>query len=233
MSTHTTARTARRRTLRVALAALTAVAGLTLTACSGGDAADAKPAGHAAAAQSGGAGSSAGVADSHAKSGSGAKSGSEAKAETKSDAAVDAADEAGAPDNTVTLEDGSTAEIYDLGNQNYRAKIVNGGDVLATLETKDTDAGADLNGMYVVLTLGGEVHSWMGGEQTGPGTFTLEGGWKAKVTKLGELHYRAEILGEDGSVNATVEADENDAAGLDANGIYIVLTAGGQISSHE
>ncbi|MER5969643.1 DUF4232 domain-containing protein [Streptomyces sp. NPDC002055] len=45
MSSNTTVRTARRRTLRVAAAALTAVAGLTLTACSGSDDGGAKSAG--------------------------------------------------------------------------------------------------------------------------------------------------------------------------------------------
>ncbi|WP_399087788.1 hypothetical protein ACGH2B_11825 [Streptomyces sp. BBFR2] len=221
MSATTTARTTRRRTLRVALAALTAVAGLTLTACSGGadEASGTKSASHAATAQSGGAGAT-GAENA-------AKSGSAAKAETKSTGASTGADK------TVTLVDGSTAEITDLGNQNYRARIVNDGETLATLETNDTDAGAALNGMYVVLTMGGEVHSWMGGEQRGPGVVTLAGGWQAKITKLGELHYRAEIIGHEGSVDATLEADKNASAGLDANGIYIVLTAGGEISAHE
>ncbi|MFD9815877.1 hypothetical protein [Streptomyces sp. NPDC059080] len=228
MSSSTTARTPRRRTLRVALAALTVVAGLTLTACSGADASGTKPAGHAAAA---------GVQGSHAKAGTDAKA--EGKAETNSDVegeqsggASDATGEADSPDNTVTLEDGSEAEIYDLGDQNYRARIVHDGEVLATLETKGQDDAAALNGMYVLLTMGGEVHSWMGGAQTGPGTFTLAGGWQAKVTKLGELHYRAEIIGHEGSVDATLEADEHDA-GVDANGVSIVLTSGGEISAHE
>jgi hypothetical protein len=226
MNASTTTRTPRRRTLRVALAALTVAAGLTLTACSGADAAATKPAGQAAAAESGGKGSAAGAQGAEAKAGSGAKA--DSAAETRSGAEG----EAGSPDKTVTLVDGSTAEIYDLGNQNFRAKIVHGDEVLATLETKDSDAAADLNGMYVLLTMGGEVHSWEGGAQTGPGTFTLAGGWQAKVTKIGELHFRAEIIGHEGSVDATLEANES-ADGVDANGISIVLTAGGEISAHE
>ncbi|GAA3161807.1 MULTISPECIES: hypothetical protein [Streptomyces] len=223
MNASTATRTPRRRTLRVALAALTVAAGLTLTACSGADAAGTKPAGHAATAESG--------------TGSGAKAGNAAEAKSaaegaKSAGASDATGEAGTPDRTVTLEDGSTAEIYDLGNQNYLARIVHDDEILATLETKDSDAAADLNGMYVLLTMGGEVHSWMGGAQRGPGTFTLAGGWQAKVTKVGELHFRAEIIGHEGSVDATLEANEN-ADGVDANGVSIVLTAGGEISAHE
>ncbi|MEU6329860.1 DUF4232 domain-containing protein [Streptomyces sp. NPDC047049] len=77
MSSSTTVRTARRRTLRLAAAALTAAAGLTLTACSGADATGAKPAGRtdagAAAVESSGAGASAGAQDSDAQADSGAK----------------------------------------------------------------------------------------------------------------------------------------------------------------
>ncbi|MFI0818683.1 DUF4232 domain-containing protein [Streptomyces sp. NPDC021098] len=54
MNTNTTARTARRRTLRVAIAALTVAAGLSLTACSGSGDTGAKS---AATAESGGKGS--------------------------------------------------------------------------------------------------------------------------------------------------------------------------------
>ncbi|MEW9518787.1 DUF4232 domain-containing protein [Streptomyces tubercidicus] len=78
MSSCTTARTARRRTVRIAAAALTAVAGLTLTACNGSGADEVKPAGQSdkgmAAAESGGTGSSSGSQGSDAKAGSGAKS---------------------------------------------------------------------------------------------------------------------------------------------------------------
>ncbi|MFC9241100.1 DUF4232 domain-containing protein [Streptomyces decoyicus] len=85
MSSNTTVRTARRRTLRIAAAALTAAAGLTLTACSGSDAAGAKPAGRTdtgAAAVEAGAGSSAGAPGSDGQAAPGAK------ADTKTDAAA-------------------------------------------------------------------------------------------------------------------------------------------------
>ncbi|MGG2463262.1 DUF4232 domain-containing protein [Streptomyces sp. RGM 3693] len=87
MSSTTTARTVRRRTLRVAAAALTAAAAFSLTACSGSDAAASKPGGQsgtgvaseasgAGSSEASGAGNSAGAqgADAqagHAKSGSG------------------------------------------------------------------------------------------------------------------------------------------------------------------
>ncbi|MEW1777432.1 hypothetical protein [Streptomyces sp. NPDC086777] len=137
-----------------------------------------------------------------------------------------------APVRTRTLADGSKAEIYRLGAEHYRARIVGRGAVLATMETARTDAGLDANDMFVVLTLGGEVHSWLGGGHTGPGTFRLAGGWTAKVTKTGELRYRAQIIGNDGSVDGTLEANQQDA-GLDANGVHVVLSAGGVISAHE
>ncbi|GCD43599.1 DUF4232 domain-containing protein [Streptomyces paromomycinus] len=90
MTAETTARTVRRRTLRVAAAALTAVAGLTLTACSGSDAGTgAKAAAHldpdAAAANAGGADAGGAGADGagSANSSSSAQGGAEAKAGTK------------------------------------------------------------------------------------------------------------------------------------------------------
>ncbi|GES29360.1 hypothetical protein AB0G60_07845 [Streptomyces angustmyceticus] len=218
MSSSTTVRTARRRTLRVAAAALVAAAGLTLTACSGADAAGTKPAAHtdksAAAADSSAAGWS-GLQSTHAKAGSAAETGTKAASSVR----------------TQRLADGiSTAEISKLGDQHYRAKIVARGSVLATMETNKGDAGLDANDMFVTLTLDGQVHSWMGGGHQGPGTFKLAGGWTAKVTKTGDARYRAQIIGHDG-VAATLEANQQDT-GVDANGIYIVLSAGGVISAH-
>ncbi|RKT08674.1 hypothetical protein BX285_7037 [Streptomyces sp. 1114.5] len=150
---------------------------------------------------------------------------------SKATAAAAATGKGTSPARGQTLVDGSTAEVQASGNQNYSARIVNKGSVLATLETHDGDAGLDGNGMFVVLSMDGTVHSWMGGEQQGPGTFTLAGGWRAKVTKVGELHYRAQVLGSDNAVMGALEADRHDAGAV-ANGIYIVLSAGGVISSH-
>ncbi|MCM3821615.1 MULTISPECIES: hypothetical protein [Streptomyces] len=135
------------------------------------------------------------------------------------------------PDRTEKLVDGSEARITKVGEQHYVAKIVSKGAVVATLETDGHDAGLNANGMFVALTLGGDLASWMGNDHQGPGTFALEGGWKAKVTKVGELRYRAQIIGHDG-VAGTLETDGHDT-GLDANGVYIVLSNGGVISSHK
>ncbi|MDT0455872.1 hypothetical protein RM550_08975 [Streptomyces sp. DSM 41527] len=235
MSSSSTVRTARRRTLRIAAAALTAAAGLTLTACSGSDAGGTKSAGHT---------NTRSVAGESTASGWSGLQSTDAKADIKAGVAdkqsgrqqsgiahTAAAGTAASPVRTQRLADGiSKAEIYKLGDQHYRAKIVARGAVLATLETKGHDDGLDANDMFVTLTLDGQVHSWMGGGHQGPGTFKLAGGWTAKVTKLGELRYRAQIIGHDG-VAATLETNQHDV-GLDANGIYIVLSAGGVISAH-
>ncbi|WP_432015570.1 hypothetical protein [Streptomyces cucumeris] len=217
MSSSITVRTARRRTLRVAAAALIAAASLSLTACNNDDTSSkSTDRTTTAASEPGSAGTSGGAQDSDAKADS--KAGASGKASSSA--------------RTQTLADGSTAKISKLGEQRYQLKIVSKGSVVATLETKGHDAGLDANGMYVVLTLGGEVHSWMGGEHQGAGTFQLAGGWTAKVTKTGDARYRAQILGKDGSVMATLDANQHDV-GLDANGVYIVLSSGGVISSHE
>ncbi|MEU9407907.1 hypothetical protein AB0E08_19805 [Streptomyces sp. NPDC048281] len=234
----TTTRRARRTVRSAALVAVAAAAALSLTAC-----------------QSGGSGGSGGSKDGAARpeqqvSASAAPSGTtatgtgtgtgkttadvrtETLAPSRTATPATPAARTAAPVRTRTLADGSTAEIYRLGAEHYRAKIVSRGAVLATIETGRSDAGLDANDMFVVLTLGGDIHSWMGGGHTGPGTFKLAGGWTAKVTKVGELRYRAQILGNDGSVDATLEANQHDV-GLDANGVYIVLSAGGVISAHE
>ncbi|MER7413273.1 hypothetical protein DEH18_03170 [Streptomyces sp. NHF165] len=223
--------TRRTRTVRSAgLVAVAVAAALSLTACQGGDsdgASDKKDSSASASASStehGGADSE-GDRTTAGKDRVGAQSGSSAEETGTRSAAA----EKGSPDRTEKLVDGSTAEIYELGEQHYRAKIVSRGSVLATLETDKHDAGLNANDMSVVLTLGGEVHSWMGGGQQGPGTFKIAGGWTAKVSKLGELRYRAQIIGNDG-VAATLETDGHDV-GLDANGSYIVLSAGGMISA--
>ncbi|RCG16769.1 hypothetical protein DTL70_28470 [Streptomyces diacarni] len=132
---------------------------------------------------------------------------------------------------TQTLVDGSKAKISKLDGQHYRAEIVSDGAVVATLDADGRDAGMDGNGMFVTLTPGGQISSWMDAGQQGPGTFNLEGGWKAKITKQDEDHYRAQIIGQDG-VMGTIDANGHDA-GLDANGVSIVLTTGGLISSHK
>ncbi|MFE9346260.1 hypothetical protein [Streptomyces olivaceus] len=195
-----------RRTVRFAgLAALTAAAAFSLTAFQGGSTdASASPASKDA------------VSISHS---------------TDAGGAGGAKIRAGATAATETLADGSTARVSKLGDLHYTAEIVSDGSVVATLEADQHDAGLDANGMYVVLGIDGEIHSWMGGEHYGPGTYELEGGWTAEVTKLGEQHYRADILDGEGAVVATLDADEQDA-GLDANDSYIVLSTRGVISSH-
>ncbi|MFE9250629.1 hypothetical protein [Streptomyces sp. NPDC007088] len=228
MTTRRTRRTAR----SAGLVAVAAAAALSLTACqTGGDDNAAAP--HTTIAGSvshsgGGAGAPADAKPSADRTHDGTRA--ETSAAHTTAAPATSAGAAGQV-RTETLVDGSEARIHQLGEQRYRLEIVSRGAVVATLETKGRDAGLDANDMFVVLTLGGEVHSWMGGGHTGPGTFKLAGGWTAKVTKLGELRYRAQILGREGAVEATLETDGHDA-GLDANASYIVLSAGGVISSH-
>ncbi|OIJ89783.1 hypothetical protein [Streptomyces colonosanans] len=140
-----------------------------------------------------------------------------------------AAAEAAALVRTQKLVDGSTAKIYKLGPQHYRMQIVYRGQVYATLEANKRDTGVNGNGMFVVLTFDGEVHSWIGGGHQGPGAFRLPDGSTAKVTKLGPHHYKAQIIYR-GSVYATLEANERDT-GVNGNGMFIVLTADGEISA--
>ncbi|MER5791826.1 hypothetical protein [Streptomyces sp. NPDC001980] len=227
----TTTRRARRTARSAALVAVAAAAAFSLTACQAGGSKD----GAAGPEQKVSAATPHATAAGGSRATGTGKSPADVQTRTLAPsrtAAPSATARTAAPVRTQTLADGSRAEIYELGAEHYRARIVSRGEVLATMETGGTDAGLDANDMFIVLTLGGEVHSWMGGGHTGPGTFKLAGGWTAKVTKVGELRYRAQILGRDGSVDGTLEANQHDA-GLDANGVYIVLSAGGVISAHE
>ncbi|MBQ0862983.1 hypothetical protein ACH4RA_13895 [Streptomyces smyrnaeus] len=218
-----------RRTLRsTGLVAFAAAAAFSLTACQDSDQ---DAAGSPQKKDSASASHSTGKDDA-APGGSSSESGKTPTSERNGAPVADSTEsKAASPVRTQPLVDGSTAKIYRSGDQNYRAEIVNDGEHYGTLQTHDADDGANLNGMYLVLTVGGKVHSWTGGEQQGPGTFDLEGGWKSEVTKLGQNRYRAEILGHDGAVNGTLEANDG-ADGASANGVYIVLTPGGVISSH-
>ncbi|MFJ5030210.1 hypothetical protein ACIQB5_19225 [Streptomyces sp. NPDC088560] len=227
MTTRRTRRTA--RTARsAALVAVAAAAALSLTACQGG-AKDAATGSGKKVSSSPSASRPAGSGDAPSNAEAGVPM-STTTAHRSGTAPASGTGKA-SPVRTRTLVDGSKAEIYELGTQHYRAKIVHGGEVLATLETNQHDAGLDANDMFVVLTLDGQIHSWMGGGHQAPGTFKLAGGWTAKVTKLGDDRYRAQILGNDGAVDGTLDANQHDV-GLDANGVYVVLSFGGVISAH-
>ncbi|WP_327299561.1 hypothetical protein [Streptomyces sp. NBC_01197] len=228
MTTRRTRRTAR----SAGLVAVAAAAAFSLTACQSGgeDAAGPEKKDSVSIADSTGNGAAHSDSRTSAEKTSADKTGadnSQTTARTRTTTETTAS-----PIHTQPLPDGSTAKIYQVGPQHYLAKLVHKGEVFATLETpeQDADAGLDANDMFVVLTLGGEVHAWMGGGHQGPGTFKLAGGWKTKVTKLGEGKYRAQIIGHDG-VDATLNANQHDT-GVDANGIYIVLSSGGVISAH-
>ncbi|WKX71485.1 hypothetical protein [Streptomyces sp. XD-27] len=129
---------------------------------------------------------------------------------------------------TEKLIDGSTAKIYKRGAHHHTLKIVSQGYVVATLDANQRDTGVNANGMFVVFTADGEVRSWTGGEQYGPGTFKLADGSTAKVTKVGAHHARMQIVHR-GHVMATLDANGRDTA-VNANGAYIVLTADGTFS---
>ncbi|MET9531592.1 MULTISPECIES: hypothetical protein [unclassified Streptomyces] len=210
-----TTRLARRTARSAALVAVAAAAAFSLTACQSGgkDAAGPEKKDSVAAASASLTGNGGVVSDSKTST-------------DKSQITTEAA----SPFRTQTLPDGSKAEIYKVGDQNYRARIVNRGSLLATMETHDTDAGLDANDMFIELGMDGTVHSWMGGGHQGPGTFKVAGGWKVKVTKIGDVRFRAQIIGHDG-VAATLNANQHDV-GVNANGIYMVLSDGGVLSAH-
>ncbi|MEU5310452.1 hypothetical protein [Streptomyces sp. NPDC021562] len=215
---------ARRTARSAALLAVAAAAALSLTACQSGGKDAAGQTKNVSAATSG-----AGRAETTAdEAQSGMRTQTTAARRT---AAAAATPRTASPVRTQTLPDGSKAEIRRLGAQHYLLKLVHHGDVLATMEAKHRDAGLDANDMFLVLTKDGRVEAWMGGGHQGPGTFELMGGWTAKVTKAGEDHYRARILGDAGGVSGTMDANGRDA-GVEIDRVYVVLSAGGVVSAH-
>ncbi|MGW5861834.1 hypothetical protein ACWFRJ_06625 [Streptomyces sp. NPDC055239] len=224
-----TTRRARRTARSAALVVAAATAALSLAACGAGEDGAAGPAKRDSASASYSTGDGGGGGGVVTVNGSESGAGNSRANDVVS---VSDTSKAASPYRTQKLVDGSTAKVYKLGGQHYRADIVSDGQVVGDLEANGEDTGIDANGMFVVLTLDGKIHSWMGGEHQGPGTFKVAGGWTVKVTKVGELHYRAEILGNEGAVEGTLEADQQDDGAV-ANGVYIVLSAGGEISAHE
>ncbi|MGW7576720.1 DUF4232 domain-containing protein [Streptomyces sp. NPDC054765] len=162
MSSSTTARTARRRTLRVAAAALTAAAAFSLTACSGSDAAASRPASQpgsvaaeasgAGPTESGGAGSSAGAqgADAqagNAKSGSGdgtsSRAGSGAAASSRADSGNGAATSAFCRADDLTMEAVDSSPDQETGEVTVQMTNKGGSTCSATgfagVDLKDLD----------------------------------------------------------------------------------------------
>ncbi|GES29586.1 DUF4232 domain-containing protein [Streptomyces angustmyceticus] len=154
MSAQTTARTARRRrTLRLAAAALTAAAGLTLTACSGSDAAGAKPAGRtdsgAAAAETGGANSSGGAQGSGAQAGG---SGTQADAGAKPGAKSGAAGKQSAGGGQAAGGSGASGGIERCHTSGLKAAFATGGDA-----APDPDAEGATTTSVVLTNKGGRA----------------------------------------------------------------------------
>ncbi|WEO93294.1 hypothetical protein A6P39_004185 [Streptomyces sp. FXJ1.172] len=238
MTAHRACRTA--RTARCAgLVAVAAAAALSLTACqSGGKDAAAGSGKKVSVSASASTGDGGGLSGAKAGEDRAKASGDRARTgmQTQTTAVHRTTSPATAPKTTSpvrtqTLPDGSKAEIYKVGGQHYFLKIVHRGDVLGTMDANHRAAGLDANDMFIVLTQDGRVQSWMGGGHQGPGTFKLMGGWTTKVTKVGEDHCRARILGDAGGVSATLDANGHDA-GVELDRVYIVLSAGGVISAH-
>ncbi|WP_432141611.1 DUF4232 domain-containing protein [Streptomyces sp. bgisy084] len=155
MSANTTARTVRRRSLRLAVAALTAAAGLTLTACSGSDVAATEPAGQSgqgAAVESGG-------TDSGSEAqGSGDEAGAGAKTDTKADAKGGAA--AKKPGGTNAAGGGGTgagAGVERCHTSGLKAAFATGEDA-----APDPNAGGSTT-TSVVLTNKGSRSCKIGG----------------------------------------------------------------------
>ncbi|MFF8783520.1 DUF4232 domain-containing protein [Streptomyces sp. NPDC015125] len=155
MSSSTTARTVRRRSLRIAVAALTAAAGLTLTACSGSDVNGAKPAGRtdggAAAADPSGADSSAGA------QGSDAQAAPDAKVDAKAGAKAGAEGKQSGGAHSTGGGGAGAGGVQRCHTSGLKASFATGGDA-----TPDPNAGGSTT-TSIVLTNKGSSTCKIGG----------------------------------------------------------------------
>ncbi|PNG93870.1 DUF4232 domain-containing protein [Streptomyces malaysiensis] len=154
MRSNTTARTARRRTLRVAAAVLTAAAALTLTACNDSDAGNAKSAGQADTAPAGS--GSSGSSDGAHGSSDGAQ-GSDAKAKGGSETGEENAPGSG----QAATEGGGRAHagVERCHTENLEAAFATGEDALPVPEG-DADGSTTAT---IVLTNKGSYSCKLGG----------------------------------------------------------------------
>ncbi|MCX4634320.1 DUF4232 domain-containing protein [Streptomyces sp. RPA4-5] len=151
MSANTTARTVRRRSLRIAVAALTAAAGLTLTACSGSEA-NTGPAGQS---DSGMAVESSGTGSDAKEQGSGAQADPGAKTDAKTDAKAGAG--AKKPGTNAAGSGGSGSGVERCHTSGLKAAFATGEDAVP-----DPDAGGSTT-TSVVLTNKGSRTCKIGG----------------------------------------------------------------------
>ncbi|MER8160870.1 DUF4232 domain-containing protein [Streptomyces sp. NPDC094472] len=149
MRSNTTARIARRRTLRVAAAVLTAAAALTLTACNGSDSGDTKSAGQADTAPAGSSGSS---------GSSGGAQGSDAKAKGGSEAGT-AEDQSGGGQAATEGGGRAHAGVERCRTENLEAAFATGEDALP-VPNEDGEGGTTAT---IVLMNKGSYSCKLGG----------------------------------------------------------------------
>ncbi|MEU2793065.1 hypothetical protein [Streptomyces sp. NPDC007100] len=146
----------------------------------------------------------------------------------------------GAYVRTVKLADGvSVVKVYRVGPGHYRADgFFDDGRPFGSIEAtpaEPCDAG-NVNGMIIALSSKGEVASWFAkARPTGPHNETLaDGKTVARVTELGDQHYRAVLVGQDGRTLGTMEVDGEAKfrAAVKVGSLWAVLETDGGVTSH-
>ncbi|MFD7668172.1 hypothetical protein [Streptomyces sp. NPDC059788] len=139
---------------------------------------------------------------------------------------------------TVKLADDSIAKIYRIGPDHYRAEGFADGHSFGSIEatTAEPYVAGNLNGLIVALSSKGELTSWIAKVRpSGPHNETLaDGKTVARVTELGDQHYRAALVDADGRTLATMEVngEAKFRSAVKVGSLWAVLETDGSITSH-
>lgn len=140
---------------------------------------------------------------------------------------------------TVKAADGSFVKVYRMGPGHYRADgFFDDGRPFGSIEATPAEpcVAGDLNGMIIALSSKGEVASWFAKVRpTGPHSETLaDGKTVVQVTELGDQHYRAVLVGQDGRTLGTMEVDGEARfrAAIKVGSLWAVLETDGGVTSH-
>ncbi|MFJ5675842.1 hypothetical protein [Streptomyces sp. NPDC093097] len=140
---------------------------------------------------------------------------------------------------TVKLADGvSVAKIYRMGPGHFRAEGFAYGSSFGSIEATQAEpyVAGNLNGLITALSSQGELVSWIAqAGPSGPHVETLaDGKTVARVTRLGDQHYRAVLVDAGGRTVATMEVDGDATfrSAVKVGSVWAVLETDGSVTSH-
>ncbi|MFJ6723428.1 hypothetical protein ACIQPQ_00775 [Streptomyces sp. NPDC091281] len=133
---------------------------------------------------------------------------------------------------TEKLSDGSLLKVYRAEAGRYRAEHVIGGRTVCVLEATDRSAACRSNGVYLVLTPGGQTYHWTGSTVGGArlGSYKLPNGKLVKLVRENGV-YGLEAFRDGASIGTVWARDNRSAVGQD-DVTLVVVNPDGSFSNH-